>query len=76
MSLEYGKFSHFFYTISLGVFQRGLVTKVKKTDLEKIMKRSAINDYVAMDELVRAIKYISTNDSATGSVLNIDNGFF
>lgn len=76
LSLEYGKFNHFFYTISLGVFEKGLVNKVKKPELEKIIKRSAMNAYVDIDELARAINYISENDSATGSVLNIDNGYF
>jgi len=76
LSLEYGKFNHFFYTISLGVFEKGLVKKVKKSELEKIIKRSALNSYVNIDELARAVNYISENDSATGSVLNIDNGYF
>ena len=76
LSLEYGKFNHFFYTISLGVFEKGLVKKVKKPELEKIIKRSALNSYVDIDELARAVNYISENDSATGSVLNIDNGYF
>ena len=76
LSLEYGKFNHFFYTISLGVFEKGLVKKVKKPELEKIIKRSALNKYVEVDELVRAVNFISENDSATGSVLNIDNGYF
>ena len=76
LSLEYGKFNHFFYTISLGVFEKGLVKKVKKSELEKIIKRSALNSYVDIDELARAVNYISENDSATGSVLNIDNGYF
>ena len=76
LSLEYGQFNHFFYTISLGVFEKGLVKKVKKSELEKIIKRSALNSYVNIDELARAVNYISENDSATGSVLNIDNGYF
>lgn len=76
LSLEYGRFNQFFYTISLGVFEKGLVNKVKKSDLEKIIKRSATNSFVDIDELVRAINYLSENDSATGSVLNIDNGYF
>jgi 3-oxoacyl-[acyl-carrier protein] reductase len=76
LSLEYGQFNHFFYTISLGVFEKGLVKKVKKLELEKIIKRSALNSYVDIDELARAVNYISENDSATGSVLNIDNGYF
>lgn len=76
MSLEYGKFGHFFHTISLGVFEKGLVNKVKKPDLEKIIKRSAANSFVDIDELVAAVNYISENDSSTGSVLNIDNGYF
>ena len=76
LSLEYGKFNHFFYTISLGVFEKGLVNKVKKSNLDKIIKRSATNSFVDIDELERAISYISENNSATGSVLNIDNGYF
>ena len=76
LSLEYGEFDHFFYTISLGVFEKGLVNKIKPLDLQKIIKRSAANSFVEIDELVRAINYISENDSATGSVLNIDNGYF
>ena len=76
LSLEYGKFGQFFYTISLGVFEKGLVNKVKNSDLERIIKRSATNTFVNLDELVRAVNYISENDSPTGSVLNIDNGYF
>ena len=76
LSLEYGKFNQFFYTISLGVFEKGLVSKVKKSDLDKIIKRSATNTVVNIDELVRAINYLSENNSPTGSVLNIDNGYF
>tara|TARA_B100000795_G_C22800711_1_gene441760 strand:- start:1678 stop:2361 length:684 start_codon:yes stop_codon:yes gene_type:complete len=76
LSLEYGKFNHFFYTISLGVFEKGLVNKVKKTDLDNIIKRSATNSFVDVDELVNALHYISENDSATGSVLSVDNGYF
>ena len=76
LSLEYGKFKQYFYTISLGVFEKGLVNKVKEEELNKIIKRSATNNFVDVDELVMAIKYISENDSATGSVLNVDNGYF
>ncbi len=76
LSLEYGKFNQYFYTISLGVFEKGLVNKVKVKDLDKIIKRSATNSFVDIDQLVMAINYISKNDSATGSVLNIDNGYF
>jgi len=76
LSLEYGKFNHFFYTFSLGVFEKGLVDKVKKSNLDKIIKRSATNSFVDIDELERAVSYISENNSATGSVLNIDNGYF
>ena len=76
MSLEYGKFNHFFYTISLGVFEKGLAETVKKADLERIFKRSAINDSVHINELKKSILYISDNDAASGSVLNVDNGYF
>lgn len=76
MSLEYGKFNHFFYTISLGVFEKGLAEIVKKDDLERIFKRSAINDSVHINELKKSILYISDNDAASGSVLNVDNGYF
>ena len=53
-----------------------MVDKVKKSNLDKIIDRSAINSFVDIDELERAISYISENKSATGSVLNIDNGYF
>ena len=76
LSLEYGKFNHFFYTISLGVFEKGLVNKVNKLSLDKILKRSATNNFVDIVELERAVKFISENDSPTGSVINIDNGYF
>lgn len=76
LSLEYGNFNQFFYTISLGVFKKGLANKVKKTSLDKILKRSAINDYVSIDDLIKSIIYISENDGASGSVLNVDNGYF
>ena len=59
LSLDYGKFNHFFYTISLGVCEKGLVNKVKKTDLDNIIKRSATNSFVDVDELVNALHYIS-----------------
>ena len=75
MSLEYGKFNQFFYTISLGVFKKGLAEKVKTTDLDRIIKRAAINDCVSIDELKKLIIYISESDSASGSLLNIDNGY-
>jgi 3-oxoacyl-[acyl-carrier protein] reductase len=76
LSLEYGKFNHFFYTISLGIFEKGLVNKVKKTDLDSIINRSAASTFVDIEELVNAIEYLSKNESLTGSVLNIDNGYF
>ena len=76
LSLEYGKFNQFFYTISLGVFEKGLAETVKKIDLDRIFKRSAIHDPVSIDELKKTIIYISENDSASGSVLNVDNGYF
>ena len=75
LSLEYGKFNQFFYTISLGVFKKGLAEKVKTTDLDRIIKRAAINDCVSIDELKKLIIYISESDSASGSLLNIDNGY-
>ena len=76
LSLEYGKFNQFFYTISLGVFEKGLAEKVKKSDLDRIFKRAAISTPVSIEELKKSIIYISDNDSATGSVLNVDNGYF
>ena len=45
-------------------------------NLDRIFKRSAIHDPVSIDELKKTIIYISENDSASGSVLNVDNGYF
>ena len=47
-----------------------------KQQLDKIIQRSAAKNFVDIDELVMAVKYISENESATGSVLNVDNGYF
>ena len=76
LSLEYGKFNQYFYTISLGVFEKGLAEKVKKSDLDRIFKRAAISNPVSIEELKKSIIYISDSDSATGSVIHVDNGYF
>ena len=75
LSLEYGKYKQFFYTISLGVFDKGLVKKVKKETLDRIIKRSAINNYVDLIQLREMIIFIANNTASTGSNFYLDNGY-
>jgi 3-oxoacyl-[acyl-carrier protein] reductase len=74
LALEYGKFEQYFHVISLGIFNHGLIKKVKSKKLEEIKKNAAIQDYVEIDELLKAIKFIIDSDASTGSVTYVDNG--
>lgn len=76
LSLEYSKFKQFFFAISLGVFDGGLVKEVKDKKLKDILNRSAINSYVNIDELAQSILYASKTTSGSGSVIKVDNGYF
>jgi 3-oxoacyl-[acyl-carrier protein] reductase len=76
LALEYGKFNQIFHTISLGIFDCGLIKMVNKNTLDRVTKNSALNGYVDTQELCRAIAYIVHSEASTGSVLHIDNGYF
>jgi len=76
LSLEYSKYKQFFYAISLGLFEKGLIQKVKDEKLREIMNRSAIDSYVDIDELVKAVLYASESKASSGSVIKVDNGYF
>ena len=75
LSLEYGKINKFFYVVSLGIFNHGLIKKVNEKKINDIKKRSAINTFVDTDELRNCIELILKNKSMTGSVIYCDNGY-
>lgn len=75
LSLEYGKINKFFYVVSLGIFDLGLIKQVNEKKINNIKKRSAINAFVDTDELRNCIELILKNRSLTGSVIYCDNGY-
>ena len=75
LSLEYGRINKFFYMISLGLFDHGLINKVPVPKIKNIKKRSAINTFVDIDELGNCIELVMQNKSMTGSVVYCDNGY-
>jgi short-subunit dehydrogenase len=76
LSLEYGPFNQFFYVLSLGLFEAGLAKKVNPKRLETLLANSAKKGFVAPSALLSGINFAIDNDSATGSVISVDNGYF
>jgi NAD(P)-dependent dehydrogenase (short-subunit alcohol dehydrogenase family) len=75
LALEYGKINKFFYLVSLGIFDHGLISSVPDSKIGDIMKRSAIGEFVDTEALKNCIEFIMENKSMTGSVLYCDNGY-
>jgi NAD(P)-dependent dehydrogenase (short-subunit alcohol dehydrogenase family) len=75
LSIEYGKFNQYFYVISLGIFNYGLISKLRIKLIENIKKNSVIKDFVRIEELTNTILFLIENDATVGSVINVDNGW-
>lgn len=75
LALEYAKIQKYFYIISLGFFDCGLISEISDTKVKILMDRSCIADFVEVDELIRCLELASNNKSLTGSVLYCDNGY-
>ena len=75
LSLEYGKLRKYFYVISLGLFNYGLINHLSAKTVKEMHKRAAIGKYVDINELISTILFIKENSSLTGSVINCDNGY-
>lgn len=75
LALEYAKIQKYFYIISLGFFDCGLINEISDTKVKILMDRSCIADFVEVDELIRCLELASHNKSLTGSVLYCDNGY-
>lgn len=75
LALEYGKLKKYFYVISLGLFNYGLINHLDDKTIQNMHKRAAIGKYVDINELINTVLFIKENSSLTGSVINCDNGY-
>ena len=75
LAQEYGKFKKYFYVISLGVFEAGLIDKLSEQKIKDITRNSAVRGTVPFEDLFRTIELTFLNRSASGSVLYCDNGY-
>ena len=69
LALEYAKIEKYFYIISLGFFDYGLINEISNQKIKNLMDRSCIADFVEIDELVKCIELAESNKSLTGSTL-------
>ena len=75
LSKEYAKLGITSNYLSLGLFESPLLSKVKKNDLENIIRNTdtrSIGDYKS---ITNAIDFIINSKYVTGAVINIDGGF-
>ena len=75
LSLEYGVTKKYFFVISLGLTEKGLIGKINHKKLDELKSRSASKVYVELEELTKAIRFLKDNTSMNGSVLYCDNGY-
>lgn len=75
LSLEYGRSKKYFFIISLGLLDGGLINKISNEKIAELKKRSAIKNYVEFEEIQSTIRYILSNRSMTGSIIYCDNGY-
>ena len=76
MSLEYGELGINFRVVLLGLFKGGLNDKLTLEQRENIFKRSAIKNYVSINQLIKLINFIIDDHSGNGSSIKCDNGYF
>jgi short-subunit dehydrogenase len=75
LSLEYGRVNKYFFVISLGLSNAGLIDKISKEKISYLKNRGAIKKFVDPLDIQCAINYLLSNKSMTGSVLYCDNGY-
>jgi len=75
LSLEYGRLKRYFFVLSLGLTEGGLLHKISENKSRELLKRAAIRDYVKPNDINRAIDYLRSNRAMSGSVLYCDNGY-
>ena len=75
LALEYAKMEKYFYIISLGFFEYGLINEISDQKIRNLMDRSCIADFVEIDELVKCLELVESNKSLTGSSIYCDNGY-
>jgi 3-oxoacyl-[acyl-carrier protein] reductase len=75
LSLEYGRSNKYFFVISLGLSETGLINKISKEKISYLKNRGAVKKFVDPVDIQYAINYLLSNKSMTGSVLYCDNGY-
>lgn len=75
LAREYGKFKKYFFVISLGVFEAGLIGKLSEKKIKELTSNSAVKGTVPFEDLYRVIELTFLNRSASGSILYCDNGY-
>ncbi len=75
LSREYGKFGITSNYLSLGLFKSPLLNKVKKNDLDNILKNTDTKDIGDYNSVKNAINFIISSKYVTGSIIKIDGGY-
>ena len=75
LSREYGKFGITSNYLSLGLFKSPLLNKVKKNDLDNILKNTDTKDIGDYNSVKNAINFIINSKYVTGSIIKIDGGY-
>lgn len=75
LSLEYGRTAKYFFVISMGLTNKGLIGEINSGKIKEMQSRSASKNYVDLEELTRAVLFLKDNISMNGSVLYCDNGY-
>jgi NAD(P)-dependent dehydrogenase (short-subunit alcohol dehydrogenase family) len=75
LSLEYGRTKKYFFIISLGLLETGLINKISNEKIAYLKQRSAINKFIDPAEIQIVINFLFSNNSMTGSVVHCDNGY-
>ena len=75
LSLEFSNFEKYFFVLSIGLTESGLINKISDSKIDYLKKRAAISAFVNEAELQNSIMFLLKNKSMTGSILYCDNGY-
>ena len=74
LSKEYGRFNITSNIIELGYFNRGLIERFSKEDLEKALKIIPLKKLGNVKEISETIKLIINSEYINGSILKLNGG--
>lgn len=75
LSLEYSRLGRYFFVLSLGLTNGGLLSKIPENKSRELLRRSAIREFVSLDAILDGINFLRCNKAMSGSVLYCDNGY-